>query len=107
MKRLFALVSCLLVCALLGCTAEDTPYVPTGDGLAWDEASPQNTTAPAEDTPEQELVLVYYPDRTMNPYTCTDFTNRALFSLIYQGLFTVDNHYNVSPMLCTRYTVSM
>lgn len=106
MKRLFALVSCLLVCALLGCAAEDTPYVPTGDGLAWDEASPQNTTAPAEDTPEQELVLVYYPDRTMNPYTCTDFTNRALFSLIYQGLFTVDNHYNVSPMLCTRYTVS-
>ncbi len=106
MKRFLAFISCLLVCTLLGCNADDTPYVPTGNGLTWDDASHQNTTAPQEDTPEQELVLVYYPDRTMNPYTCTDFTNRALFSLIYQGLFTVDSDYNVTPMLCSRYTVS-
>lgn len=106
MKRFLAFISCLLVCTLLGCNADDTPYVPTGNGLIWDDASHQNTTAPQEDTPEQELVLVYYPDRTMNPYTCTDFTNRALFSLIYQGLFTVDSDYNVTPMLCSRYTVS-
>lgn len=106
MKKLIIFILCLLVCTLLGCKAEDTPYVPTGNGLSWEEHSPQNTTAPQQDTLEQELVLVYYPNQTMNPYTCMDFTNRALFSLIYQGLFTVDNNYVVSPMLCTRYTVS-
>lgn len=106
MKRFLAFISCLLVCTLLGCSTDDTPYTPTGNGLTWDDGSNQNTTAPIEDTPEQELVLVYYPNKTMNPYTCTDFTNRALFSLIYQGLFTVDSNYNVFPVLCSRYTVS-
>lgn len=106
MKRFQILISLLLVCALFGCATEDAPYVPTGNGLSWDEASPQNTTAPLDATPEQELVLVYYPNKTMNPYTCTDFTNRALFSLIYQGLFAVDSSYNVTPILCSRYTVS-
>lgn len=106
MKRLLALISCLLVLTLLGCTTTDAPYVPTGNGLALEDESFQNTTAPTENTKEQELVLVYYPNKTMNPYTCTDFTNRALFSLIYQGLFTVDNNYNVHPVLCSSYTVS-
>lgn len=106
MKRFLACISCLLVCALLGCNADNTPYVPTGDGLTWDDDTPKSTTTPIENAPEQELVLVYYPNKTMNPYTCTDFTNRALFSLIYQGLFTVDSNYEVSPVLCTRYTVS-
>jgi len=106
MKRTFILILFLLICTLFGCASEDTPYVPTGNGLSWEDTSPQSTTAPLEETREQELVLVYYPNKTMNPYTCTDFTNRALFSLIYQGLFTVDSDYNVSPMLCSRYTVS-
>lgn len=106
MKKLFIIILGLLVCTFLGCRSEDTPYVPTGNGLSWEDDSSKNTTAPQEDAPEQELVLVYYPDQTMNPYTAMDFTNRALFSLIYQGLFTVDTGYNVSPMLCSRYTVS-
>lgn len=106
MKRLIICIICLLVCTLWGCSSEDTPYVPTGDGLYWDADPTEDTTAPAEGTLEQELVLVFYPDRTMNPYTCTDYTNRALFSLIYQSLFVVDTNYEVSPMLCSSYTVS-
>ena len=106
MKRILSLFLALCLCLLAGCQEEDSVYVPTGDGLTMEEDEPQLETTPTEDTPEQELVLVYYPDKTMNPYTCTDFTNRALFSLIYQGLFTVDTGYNVSPMLCTKYTVS-
>ena len=42
----------------------------------------------------------------MNPYTCTDFTNRAIFPLLYQSLFSVDRNYNVIPILCDRYSVS-
>lgn len=101
-------ILCLLLAALLllsGCSqASEEPYIPTGDGLTWDE----DYTGPAVTQPEEEdvqvLSLAYYPNITMNPYLCTDFTNRALFPLIYQGLFTTDRDYNVQPVLCSRYT---
>lgn len=105
MKGRIVILLLLLSLCLFGCGTEDEAYVPTGDGLYREDQTAQ-TTAPQEETVEQELVLVYYPDRTMNPYTSTDYTNRALFSLIYQSLFVVDSDYQVSPMLCSRYTVT-
>ena len=105
MKRIIALIMCMTSLLLFGCDTGEKVYIPTGDGLYWEEENLE-TTAPEEDTAEQELVLAYYPNKTMNPYTCTDYTNRALFSLLYQGLFTVDSDYQVSPMLCSRYTVT-
>lgn len=100
MKRLTAL---LLAAVMLlgGCATEKDPYIPTGDAL--DEGVIQT---PTQEKTDIELGLAYYPDRSMNPYTCTDTTNRILLSLIYQGLFTVDRSYQVSPMLCGRYQVS-
>lgn len=105
MKRILSM--CLALCMLVGlwgCT-EEGPYVPTGDGLTWDDG-PVVTPSGGTDQAEQDLVLVYYPDRTLNPYTSTDYTNRTLFSLLYQGLFVADREYQVSPMLCREYTVS-
>ncbi len=106
MRRFLAF--CLLIClALTGCAhSGQEAYVPTGNGLTWDE----DYTGPVATIPKeenyQELVLTFYPNVTMNPIACTDFTNRALFSLIYQGLFSVDRSYNVQPVLCKRYKVS-
>ena len=104
MKRIVAIMS-LIALLLCGCNAGDGVYVPTGDGL-YEEEWVEETQAPEEEVVEQELVLAYYPDETMNPYTCTDYTNRTLFSLLYQGLFAVDSDYQVHPMLCSRYTVT-
>ncbi len=108
MKRLLALFLCMILTAGLfsGCGSEETPYTPTGDGLTWDEdyTGPVNSETP--ELSDQVLKLTYYPDRSMNPYLCTDYTNRALFSLLYQSLFTVDRAYNVEPQLCSRYRVS-
>ena len=91
---------------LCGCGSSDSAYVPTGDGLTWDE----DYTGPVATAPKQEeetpLVLTYYPNVTMNPFQCTDFTNRALFSLIYQSLFVTDRSYQVKPILCKNYKVS-
>ena len=102
MKRILTFCVCLLL--LCGCSTEEKPYVPTGNGLTWEDG---NTPLPTQDIPEdQSLELVYYPDRTMNPYNCTDYTNRALFSLLYQSLFVTDRSYEVSPLLCSSYTVS-
>lgn len=100
-KRLALIALC---CALLaGCTGPGGAYVPTGDALY------QPTTAlPIQTDPEreQEMVMVYYPDKSMNPYTATDFTNRALFPLVYQGLFSVDADYQATPVLCNGYSVN-
>jgi len=55
---------------------------------------------------EQELTLIYYPDRSVNPLESTDYTNRAIMSLVYQGLFSVDRDYNIEPVLCGSYSIS-
>ena len=105
MKRILAL---LLLAAMLlaGCGTDKKPYTPTGDALEYgdDYTGPQYTKEPEQS--DQSLTLTYYPDRSMNPFSCTDFTNRALFSLLYQGLFSVDRGYNVEPVLCSRYSMS-
>ena len=106
MKRLTALLLCLCL-LLVGCADDKQAHIPTGNGLTWDEdyTGPVSTVSP-EDEESQDLVLTYYPDVTMNPLTCTDFTNRALFSLLYQGLFAMDRSYTAIPILCKSYTVS-
>lgn len=107
MKKIILLTLCLsmLLPILCGCVAEDTAYVPSGDALIYDDSQLEETIdiAAAE---AQELSLVYYPDRSMNPITSTDYTNRVVLSLIYQGLFSVSRDYTAVPILCDRYLIS-
>ena len=103
MKRIIAALLALgLIFSFCGCVAEDREFVPSGGALA-EEDTPIHVS---DEETVQELVLTYYPDRPMNPFKCNDFTNRALFSLMYQGLFAVDREYQVIPILCDRYQVS-
>ena len=91
MKRLLALVLCLSLSLGLfsACGTDKTDsYTPTGDGLT-QEGDLIGPTAPEQEEEPQKMTLIWYPDRTLNPYTCTDFTNQALFSLLYQSLFTI------------------
>ena len=105
MKRILCLILSVALLLLCGCSRSDS-YTPTGNGLTWDE----DYTGPTQALPQQEgpesLVLTYYPDLGLNPYSCTNFTNRALFSLLYQGLFSVGRNYQVEPMLCKQYAIS-
>ena len=100
MKHIVGLLLALTL-LLCGCSTAENPYIPTGDALG--EGVVQS---PTEDVTERTLSLAYYPERSMNPLTCTDATNRAVLSLMYQGLFTVDRQYQVAPMLCQSYQVS-
>lgn len=106
MKKVFAVILAVSLLCLCGCGTSDEVYVPTGNGLTWDEDYAGSVATQATEAPEQELILTYYPGETMNPYDCADFTNRALFPLLYQSLFVVDRDYQVEPMLCSTYTVS-
>lgn len=103
MKRIWALLlsAALTVGLLSGCNTEKDAYIPTGDGLTWDDS-----TTPTSPVTEQEMSLPYFPDRGLNPYKTADYINRNLFDLIYQSLFVVDAEYNVYPVLCKSYTVS-
>ena len=107
MKRFLSLLLlvCLCVTLFAGCNSSDDVYIPTGDALEYEE---EYTGPIVETEPEKpkDLTLTYYPNLSMNPYTCGDFTNRVLFSLIYQGLFSVDREYQVTPVLCKNYRVS-
>lgn len=104
---LILLVLCLTLSLFSGCGKPGgSAYVPTGNALVMEDGSSavEVTEIPAEE--EQELTLIYYEERTMNPFTCSDFTNRALFPLLYQSLFSVDRNYQVHPILCKQYSVS-
>jgi len=107
MKRFMStvLLCGLLLSLLCGCVPESQEaYVPTGSGLTWDDDS--HTGTGDNQITDQALTLTYYPEITMNPLLCTDFTNRALFALLYQSLFTVDRGYTVEPQLCKNYRMS-
>ena len=108
MKRLIAFLLCatLSVGLLAGCSGEKDPYTPTGDGLSYDDDYTGPVYTRPQNGDQENLSLTYYPKETLNPLQCTDFTNRALFSLLYQSLFVVDRNYNVEPMLCKNYSVS-
>jgi len=106
MKKLISLLLALvLALSLFGCAAEDTACIPTGDALAA-AAADLDAVPEDEDKEPQEFSLAYYPDRSLNPFICTDYTNRTLFSLIYQGLFSVSSSYEAKPVLCSSYKIS-
>ncbi len=107
MRKTLLLLLCaaMLLAFFSGCAAEDTPYVPTGDALAPEDAD-VNATQPEEVNESQEFSLAYYTSRSMNPTIATDFTNRALFSLIYQGLFFINSKNEPVPILCKNYKFS-
>ena len=94
----------LLVLSLFGCRQDKGANTPTGSALYQEQDS---TDADSKDeVATQYLVLAYYPEESLNPYGCINFTNRTLFSLIYQGLFSVDRNYQATPILCKSYIMS-
>ena len=102
MKRIYLMMIALLTVLLLaGCGNSQGTYMPTGDGLG-DVIAPPSATEPQV----QSLSLTYYPEETMNPLNCTEYINRVVGSLVYQGLFSVDREYNVQPVLCKNYRIS-
>lgn len=105
MKRILSLLLCtvLILGLFAGCREDETAYVPTGDAL--DGEADIRDDSSGDDTPV-DVTLVYDPEGSLNPLQSTSTTNRVLFSLIYQGLFSVSRDYEVSPILCQSYNVS-
>ena len=74
MKRVISLLlAAVMAMGLLGgCVIEDeTAYVPTGDALVLEGQDPDSVN-PTVEAALQELTLVYYPDKSLNPLLCND-----------------------------------
>lgn len=109
MKRIISLILCLALtgACLTGCGSEE-PYEPSGGALEEETLPTQETgiAAPGTLEREEDYTLAFYASDGFNPYLCTGINNRMLFSLLYQGLFTVNRDYEAEPILCKSFTVS-
>ena len=107
MKRSVAL---LLLLAMImgifsGCAKEEEEaYVPTGSALLMEGDDPAEHLA--EEPEPQNFSLAYDSGRSMNPLIGYSQTNRVLFSLIYQSLFSVDASGKPIPILCSAFQVT-
>ena len=73
MKKTISIMLCAasLLCLLSGCQNADS-YTPTGNALSGEDEVV--ATKPQTQTKPQNVSLIYYAEKTMNPYLCTDFT---------------------------------
>ena len=92
---------CSLFSSCVSTTVGDDDFVPKGGAMLAEGEDPEDTSLLDEEL--QSLDLTYYPDRSMNPLIGNNITNRVLFSLIYQGLFSVDRNNEPTPILCSYY----
>lgn len=95
-----------ILTSLAACGTSGDAYTPTGDGLSYEQEQTKPVQDSFEESTQKTLTLTYYPEKSLNPLESTDFTNRALLSLVYQGLFSVDRNYKLEPVLCERYSMS-
>lgn len=102
MKRFLALLLALaLGLTLCACTQDDAP-ASSGTETPSDRTEPTEPLA----TKGDGFGLSYLPEFGLNPFTCNSTVNRAVFSLLYEGLFVVSNQFRAEPLLCESFAVS-
>lgn len=99
MLRSLALALTLALC-LCACAVEEEPEE------FWEEESEepaQEEIAPVEIS---AFALPILTGQTLDPITCADGVQQTLSTLLYEGLFALDEHFAPLPRLCASYTVS-
>ena len=99
MKRLLILCLCLAL-LLCGCGETVAPMEQT------ESLQPSESVGTEEPAETGGFGMSYMPEYGLNPYTCSATINRALFSLLYECLFTVSSQFRAEPLLCESFTVS-
>lgn len=96
------ILAAALMLSLVGCIGGDAPEQPTTP----DASASSSTQEPAGETQSLPLTLPFYPDYSMHPALAENRANMVLAPLIYEGLFTLDESFSPTPVLCRSYTVS-
>ena len=89
----------LTLCLALFLTAcSKAPVAPPEDPIA--------TPTPIATPKQQEFTLPYYPDADLHPILGSNRSNMVLNSLVYQGLFELDNTFTPHGVLCSKYDLA-
>ena len=89
----------LTLCLTLGLSAcSDAPIVVPEE--------PEATPTPIATPKQQEFTLPYDPNADLHPILGSSRANMVLSSLVYQGLFELDNSFTPHGVLCSEYSVS-
>lgn len=99
-KRMFALLLALAMLALTGCSDWDTSELedPLSDLTDYyEKKEPENPTLTS-------FTLPYFSNQTLDPITCSDGAQLTLGALLYEGLFALDENFNVQNVLAESYT---
>lgn len=89
----------LTLCLALGLSAcSEAPVTPTEE--------PEVTPTPSAVPQQQDFTLPYYPNANLHPILGSNRTNMVLNSLVYQGLFELDNSFTPHGVLCSEYDLS-
>ena len=96
-RRAFALLLALgMVLLLAACRGgDDTP-----------SKTKEDTRKPAGVAADTDIILPYSREEGVNPFTGTSLMNEAIMPLIYDGLYTIDEHYEPSMSLAENITVN-
>ncbi len=101
MKHRLFLLSLLTGCILLaGCAQTDSPEV---EELTPIPILPEQTESPSRSILPEVFSLPYAPDQTLDPITCSDGMQQTVSSLLYEGLFRLDEHLEPQFWLCEDY----
>lgn len=96
-----ALLLALILTAGLLCGCKTEPeLIPTTEQTETAQTEPEPTDTASE------FGLAYVAEYGMNPYRCTCLTNRPIISLVFEGLFTVNENFQPEPLLCDKFAVS-
>ena len=96
MKKYIALIVALcVVIALLALVSKSGEPDVTETFAA--ETTEEETTAEA--APQNEIILGYYEDKSLNPYLTDSPANRNLSTLLYDGLYVLDENYCPQPVI--------
>lgn len=92
------ILSAALLLSAAGCSPSAAP-----DASSQPDAS-SSVQSPSEEPPIP-FTLPFYADDPLNPAQSQTRANTALASLLYEGLFTLDDSFTAVPVLCEDYSV--
>ena len=94
------ILAAALLLGLAGCA-------PSGDASQSAANQPSSSVQESEEQKQAlPFTLPFYPDYSMHPALAENRANLTLAPLIYEGLFSLDDTFSATPVLCSSYTVS-
>lgn len=105
MKRVYALVLCVIICFLsVSCSnnSQEDSLSPTGETTT----TAKMLTTAKQVTKRKNIALYFSFSDSLDPYKATTAGNRAVCSLLYDSLVKLDNNLNPNLLVASSVSVS-